>query len=59
MWRNAREKREQAVQLRRLAENSERANDRTYLNRLAQQRDREAVELELSEGPNTSSTIAR
>jgi len=56
MRRNASEKRKQAEQLRRLAEMSERANDRAYLNRLAQRRDREAEELELREGPETSSS---
>ena len=47
MRRNASEKRNQAMQLKRLAEKSESANDRAYLKRLAQWRDREAEELEL------------
>jgi len=59
MGRNASEKRKQAAQLRRLAEESERANDRAYLNRLAQRRDREADELELFEGSEYSSPLAR
>jgi hypothetical protein len=45
----ASDKREQAVQLRRLAEEAERPHDRAYLNRLAQSRDREAQELEVRE----------
>ena len=47
---NASDKRTQAVQLRRLAEEAERPSDRAYLSRLARQRDREAEELESSEG---------
>ena len=58
MRRNASEKRKQAVQLRRLAQVSEGANDRAYLNRLAQARDREAEELELQKGSDTASRLA-
>jgi len=46
---NASDRRKQAVRLRRLAEEAERPNDRAYLSRLAQWRDREARELELRE----------
>ena len=59
MQRNASEKRKQAVELRRLAEVSGRANDRTYLNRLAQLRDREAEALELREGSETSRPVGQ
>jgi hypothetical protein len=55
---NANDKRTQAVQLRRLAEEAERPNDRAYLNRLAQCRDREAQELELREASEISSRLA-
>jgi hypothetical protein len=56
---NASEKRKQAVQFRRLAKEADRPNDRAYLNRLAQWRDREAQELELREATETSWRLAR
>jgi hypothetical protein len=59
MQRNGSEKRKQAVQLRRLADEAERPHDRAYLNRLAQWRDREAQELELHEASEISSRLAR
>jgi hypothetical protein len=51
-------KREQAVQLRRLADEAGRPHDRADLNRLAQSRDREAHELELREVPEISAGLA-
>ena len=50
---NASDKRKQAVQLRRLAEEARRPHDRAYLKRLAQSRDREAQELEIREASET------
>ena len=54
----ANDKRKQAVQLRRLAEEARRPHDRAYLNRLAQSRDREAQELEVREASDTSDALA-
>jgi len=54
----ASDKREQAVQLRRLAEEARRPHDRAYLKRLAQSRDREAQELEVREASDTSGALA-
>ena len=59
MRSSASEKRTQAVRLRRLAAEAERPNDRAYLKRLAQWRDREAQELELREASEISSRLAR
>jgi hypothetical protein len=49
----ANDKRKQAVQFRRLAEEARQPHDRAYLNRLAQSRDREAQELEVREASET------
>jgi hypothetical protein len=57
MLHNANEKRKQAMQFRRLAEEAVRPNDRAYLSWLAQSRDREAQELELHEEISSRFTL--